>query len=149
MVRATKNKREPRKNGAPGMMNGALSDVKKLKSPVVKISGEKMLVRLVIEVNAPCTLPCSVRATVPATSPWMAGSATPDREPNTMMTRTTQPVEAIPYKRKAIIDMLKPKIIVECSPNLAMIDLISKPCTNAAITPTSAKVSPFVCSSHP
>ena len=33
-------------------MTGAAADVKKLNSPVVKMSGEKMAVRLVSDVNA-------------------------------------------------------------------------------------------------
>ena len=35
----------PRKNGAPGRTTGAAADVKKLNSPVMKMSGETMAVR--------------------------------------------------------------------------------------------------------
>ncbi len=42
----TRNSSDPRKNGAPGRTTGAAADVKKLNSPVVKMSGETMAVRL-------------------------------------------------------------------------------------------------------
>ena len=44
---------DPKKNGAPGKWIGAASDVKKLNSPPVKISGAKIAVRLVSEVRPP------------------------------------------------------------------------------------------------
>lgn len=92
----TANRMEPNKNGAPGNAMGDASDVKKLNSPAVKMSGAKILVRLVKEVSAPWISPCSEGPTVPATRPWMAGIAKPARAPNTMMTKTIQPSDANP-----------------------------------------------------
>ena len=52
-IRDTPNRSEPRKKGAPGNVIGVVADVKKLKSPAVKISGENIAVKLVIAVKAP------------------------------------------------------------------------------------------------
>ena len=72
-------------------MIGAASEVKKLNKPAVKMSGEKMAVRLVSDVNAAWIFPCSEGSTAPATSPWIVGMATPASAPKTTMIGTIQP----------------------------------------------------------